>query len=1265
LLNSIFRGRRAFGIRKAFKYRNQEVKGNGMGEKMKKTLNLVTAFLTLTFGTAALAAPFTPGNIVIYRVGGGSNQTSGVTLTNVGNIVWLDECLPLTPAQAAANVPLTVVQSIMLPTNFFGGYSPLIGDAQTTVDGLMTRSIDGRFLILTGYGATLGQITNAALTTFDADFQVPRVVGLVDGNGHIDTTTVQTNSLSDGEDIRSATTTDGTNLWFSGDTSGIRYTTRGSSLATQLSSDITNIRQLNIFSNQLYFSTASGSAVRLGTAGGQPPSTTVGSILTNLPGFVTSTNSPYAFLFFNLGKSSSNFDTIYITDDGGVGNAPGVYKWAFIGNTNWVNVGSITTDTPGSRGLTGYAEVSGGTTNVHLWITNGGSVNGGTAIFPYIDSTGYGVDPVNNADGGDAGQYETPISESGPGAGPNGFNFRGVAMAPVGGETFPSGPAQLSVGPITDFFLSGAFSGGPFSFTKTYSVANVGASAMTWAVSATNNWVGFTTTSGTLSSGGSITVTVSFNANANSLAVGTNLSTITFTNSTAGNNGSDATTRPVELILSQIGVSPSSNYFASGPVGGPFTPSSKIYTLTNGSANSLTWGAGIVSNSTWLTLSANNGTIPAGGTANVTVSINANATTLSRGSFIDTIAFTNAAFSDPGNAFRSVSLLIGGGFTSNNIVIYRAGDGVAALNNQPTPVFMDEYTRSGVLIESIPVSTNNYSCSGTAVAEGLMTRSTDKQYLVFVGYGTNKTYGAPAPASLATVVPRVIGRLDGNGNVDVSTRLTDFNSGGNPRAAVSTNGVDMWVAGSVSGVRHTTLGSTSSSDVCTNPTANMRALNIYSNQLYAGTASATIRIATVGSGLPTIDSTAVNLPGYSATEVSPYNFVLFQTKAGGTDPFDTLYVADDQGNNGAPPGTGLGAIYKWSLSGGSWVSNGYVNVVQVRGLAGNVSIAATTTNVVLFAVGSGNAASGTLTAYTDSTGWNAPPSGNGTTNGTVIIATASANERWDSIALAPEIPTTANLVLTPGGFNVIDMPSTVTTNSATFVVADVSNSSMTWTATWTSTWLSLSTYGGTLAAGGNTNVTLSINSNGTNLANGTYFDTVSYVNKVNGQGNTTTSVSLTITGSTVVASAFTMWQNQYFTSGELMNPAFSGPGADPFGKGMSNTNQFLAGFNPTNASAYVHITAISKVNAGTDIQVNYLGASGDSSRSPSLLSRTNVLEFITGTANGSYNSNNFASTGVSNILSGGVGLGTLTNMVDPGGATNKPSRYYRVRVLVP
>lgn len=160
--------------------------------------------------------------------------------------------------------------------------------------------------------------------------------------------------------------------------------------------------------------------------------------------------------------------------------------------------------------------------------------------------------------------------------------------------------------------------------------------------------------------------------------------------------------------------------------------------------------------------------------------------------------------------------------------------------------------------------------------------------------------------------------------------------------------------------------------------------------------------------------------------------------------------------------------------------------------------------------------------------------------------------------------------------------------------------------------------------------------------------------------NTPTLVQLIVT-SGGGGDAFTTWQNQYFG---CTSCAQAQGNADPYGKGMSNTNQFLAGFNPTNVSAYVHITAISKINGGADIQVNYLGASGNSSTTPAMASRTNVLEFTAG-AGGNYNSNSFASTGVTNILSGGIGLGTLTNMVDPGGATNKPARYYRVRVLVP
>jgi len=123
------------------------------------------------------------------------------------------------------------------------------------------------------------------------------------------------------------------------------------------------------------------------------------------------------------------------------------------------------------------------------------------------------------------------------------------------------------------------------------------------------------------------------------------------------------------------------------------------------------------------------------------------------------------------------------------------------------------------------------------------------------------------------------------------------------------------------------------------------------------------------------------------------------------------------------------------------------------------------------------------------------------------------------------------------------------------------------------------------------------------------------------------------------------------------------------GTGMSNLQKYQAGFSPTNPAAYLHV--ISLARGGTDINVTYLGASGDTTYPPGVLSRTNVLEYSSST-NGNYTNGPWRQVpGQTNILgaglgsNGGTGLGTVTNMTDVGGATNHPSRYYRVRVLLP
>jgi PKD repeat protein len=151
---------------------------------------------------------------------------------------------------------------------------------------------------------------------------------------------------------------------------------------------------------------------------------------------------------------------------------------------------------------------------------------------------------------------------------------------------------------------------------------------------------------------------------------------------------------------------------------------------------------------------------------------------------------------------------------------------------------------------------------------------------------------------------------------------------------------------------------------------------------------------------------------------------------------------------------------------------------------------------------------------------------------------------------------------------------------------------------------------------------------------------------------------------------FAWWQLDYFGTNNNANTA---PGGDYTGSGMSNTNKFLAGFNPTNSAAYLHIIRIASAN-GTNVVVTYLGASGNTNYPGGPSVRTNVLEYTTGAVNGSYVNSSWTQVpGQTNILgiglaydkSGGIGAGTQTNMTDVGGASATPSRYYRVRVLLP
>jgi len=77
----------------------------------------------------------------------------------------------------------------------------------------------------------------------------------------------------------------------------------------------------------------------------------------------------------------------------------------------------------------------------------------------------------------------------------------------------------------------------------------------------------------------------------------------------------------------------------TGPMGGSFTPASKLYTLTNTTEDELTWSA--VSRAGWAFTRPDHGVLAAGATANVRVLLGPPANNLRSGLFRSTVQFTN------------------------------------------------------------------------------------------------------------------------------------------------------------------------------------------------------------------------------------------------------------------------------------------------------------------------------------------------------------------------------------------------------------------------------------------------------------------------------------------------------------------------------------------------------------------------------------------------------------------------------------------------
>jgi hypothetical protein len=127
----------------------------------------------------------------------------------------------------------------------------------------------------------------------------------------------------------------------------------------------------------------------------------------------------------------------------------------------------------------------------------------------------------------------------------------------------------------------------------------------------------------------------------------------------ASNDGNE---NPFDIALTGTGVgagplvvTPASGFSASGSYKGPFAPASQAYVLNNPGGASLDWTA--TKSTAWIDLSSASGTLAAGASATVTVSIASSANTLVAGLYNDTVTFTNTT-NGSSNVTRGVALTI-------------------------------------------------------------------------------------------------------------------------------------------------------------------------------------------------------------------------------------------------------------------------------------------------------------------------------------------------------------------------------------------------------------------------------------------------------------------------------------------------------------------------------------------------------------------------------------------------------------------------------
>jgi uncharacterized repeat protein (TIGR02543 family) len=322
------------------------------------------------------------------------------------------------------------------------------------------------------------------------------------------------------------------------------------------------------------------------------------------------------------------------------------------------------------------------------------------------------------------------------------------------------------------------------------------------------------------------------------------------------------------------------------------------------------------------------------------------------------------------------------GFTAGNLAVFQA-DSSSANNTTATIVEVNsglagQTSASSVNAIAINGTTGGSALrfSGSATSTGYMSESADRAYITFTGHNTTTNSG-----NANTILPRGVGTLDISGAFALQTTYTGA-SGSQTRSATTIDDTN-WFISDQGGIF--TNGGTIPS-----PVANTRSIRAFGGTVYALQQSATSTVIVVSTVSAPTGGTIAGLPGLTNGS-SATDFYLVSSGDNGS-AYDVLYVVGDTSAT-------VGTISKFSLVSGTWVANGtYTTTFGGFGIA-----AADNGNGALLYVTTGSGATGanSVIKLADTAGYNLAI--NITTANNVALYTAPAGTTLKGVTFAPHV----------------------------------------------------------------------------------------------------------------------------------------------------------------------------------------------------------------------------------------------------------------------